>query len=385
MKNNKTIEDTLKNDLCTGCGTCVGLCPNSAIWMIKDDSKGIYIPKINNEKCNQCGLCFEVCPGHSVDFMGLNLEIFGKEPEDVSIGSYLNCYIGHATDYDVRYSSASGGIVTQLLIFALEEGIIDGALVTRMSKENPLEPEPFIAMTREEIIEASKSKYCPGHAPNFRGTEFLLQKQNIRKNDVIKIDYRGEGWPSGHGYGGWGGVSIKLKNGVSKYVPYSSAWSIIGSSYFYPIRCTLCCDKFCELADIAFCDAWLPELADDEIGKSIIISKNKISDNILQKALSNKKIKLDEISSSKVLEATGVGFKKNTLKARMFLFRMCGKKIPTYNSKLLEPSFRAYFDSVVFYLRIYIASKQYFCGFFNTSKFLMKCGSYCIHKLRLVK
>lgn len=438
MKNNKTIEDVANNDLCTGCGTCVGICPNSAIWMIKDDSKGIYSPKINNEICDQCGLCFEVCPGHSVDFMGLNLEIFGKEPEDVSIGSYLDCYIGHATDYDVRYSSASGGIVTQLLIFALEEGIIDGALVTRMSKENPLEPEPFIARTREEIIEASKSKYCPvpanialkeilrsdegekfavvglpchihgirkaemlnmklkekivlhfgivcGHAPNFRGTEFLLQKRNIRKNDVIKIDYRGEGWPSGHGYGRRGGVSIKLKNGVSKYVPYSSAWSIIGSSYFYPIRCTLCCDKFCELADIAFCDAWLPELADDEIGKSIIISKNKISDNILQKALSNKKIKLDEISSNKVLEATGVGFKKNTLKARMFLFRMCGKKIPTYNSKLLEPSFRAYFDSVVFYLRIYIASKQYFCGFLNTSKFLMKCVSYCIHKLRLVK
>jgi coenzyme F420 hydrogenase subunit beta len=44
--------------------------------------------------------------------------------------------------------------------FALEEGIIDGALVTRMKKDRPLEPEPFIARTREEIIEASKSKYC---------------------------------------------------------------------------------------------------------------------------------------------------------------------------------------------------------------------------------
>jgi len=30
-----------------------------------------------------------------------------------------------------------------------------------MKKENPLEPEPFIARTKEEIIEASKSKYCP--------------------------------------------------------------------------------------------------------------------------------------------------------------------------------------------------------------------------------
>ena len=103
----------------------------------------------------------KVCPGHEVDFKGLNLEIFGKEPEDILIGNYLNCYVGHATDYDIRYNSASGGLVTALLIFALEEGLIDGALVTRMKKDKPLEPEPFIARTREEIIEARGSKYCP--------------------------------------------------------------------------------------------------------------------------------------------------------------------------------------------------------------------------------
>jgi len=39
---------------------------------------------------------------------------------------YLNCYIGHSTDYNIRYNSASGGHVTQLSIFALEVGIIDG-------------------------------------------------------------------------------------------------------------------------------------------------------------------------------------------------------------------------------------------------------------------
>lgn len=52
-------------------------------------------------------------------------------------------------------------MVSALLIFALEQGIIDGALVTKMSENNPLEPQPFIARTREEIISAAKSKYCP--------------------------------------------------------------------------------------------------------------------------------------------------------------------------------------------------------------------------------
>ncbi|MHC1595636.1 MAG: coenzyme F420 hydrogenase/dehydrogenase beta subunit N-terminal domain-containing protein [Candidatus Syntropharchaeales archaeon] len=103
-------------------------------------------------------MCYKVCPGHEVDFKELNLEIFGKEPDDILIGNYLNCYIDHATDHEIRYNSASGGLVTALLIYMLEEGLIDGALVTRMKANNPLEPEPFIARTREEIIEADEGE-----------------------------------------------------------------------------------------------------------------------------------------------------------------------------------------------------------------------------------
>jgi coenzyme F420 hydrogenase subunit beta len=157
----ETIAQVVKDELCTGCGTCVALCPEEAIKRTINEKKGINVPELNEEKCNHCGICYEVCPGHEVDFKQLNLEIFGKGPEDVLIGNYLNCYTGYATDYDIRYNSASGGLVTQLLVFALEEGVIDGALVTRMKKDNPLEPEPFIARSKEEIIEASKSKYCP--------------------------------------------------------------------------------------------------------------------------------------------------------------------------------------------------------------------------------
>ena len=143
VKKSQTIEVVVKKGLCTGCGTCVAICPNSAIGMFKDDFKGLYVPKLDHEKCNKCGICYEVCPGHSVDFKQLNQAIFDKEPNNILIGNYLNCYIGHATDYDVRYNSASGGLVTALLVFALVEGVIDGALVTRMNKQKPLEPEPL--------------------------------------------------------------------------------------------------------------------------------------------------------------------------------------------------------------------------------------------------
>jgi coenzyme F420 hydrogenase subunit beta len=97
----ETIAQVVKDGLCTGCGTCISLCPEEAIKLTINEKKGIYVPELNEEKCNNCGICYEVCPGHEVDFKQLNLEIFGKETENVLIGNYLNCYIGHSMDYDI--------------------------------------------------------------------------------------------------------------------------------------------------------------------------------------------------------------------------------------------------------------------------------------------
>ena len=77
------------------------------------------------------------------------------------IGNYLNCYSGYSQDSDIRYHSSSGGLVTSVLLFMLEENLIDGALVVRMKKKNPLKAEFFIARNSKEILSAQGSKYCP--------------------------------------------------------------------------------------------------------------------------------------------------------------------------------------------------------------------------------
>lgn len=398
MKNGKTIE-SVENNLCTGCGTCVALCTEEAIKLTIDERKGIYVPELNEEKCNNCGICYGVCPGHEVDFKQLNLEIFGKEPEDVLIGNYLNCYVGHSTDYDIRYNSASGGLVTQLLIFALEERIIDGALVTRMKKDNPLEPEPFIARTKKEIIEASKAKYCPvpanialkeilesedgerfavvglpchingirkaeqinkslkekiylhigifcGHAPNFLGTEFLLNTLKIKKEDVRNLSYRGEGWP--------GSMKISLESGELLLPDY---WNnLFGLNFFTPARCLLCSDGICELADISFGDAWLPELSDDKIGRSIIVSKSEIGEQLLQVMKLKNRIELDRIGVKKVIQSQAgmLYFKKKNLNARSKLFKAVPK-----NDNVLESDAGDYLIALYSYLNAYISSKSF--------------------------
>ena len=408
---NKTITQIVKDGLCTGCGTCVALCPNESIKLTMNEKKGIYIPELNEEKCNNCGICFKVCPGHEVDFQTLNMEIFGKEPEDVLIGNYLNCYIGHSTDCDIRYNSASGGLVTQLLIFALEEKMINGALVTRMKRDNPLEPEPFIARTKEEIIEASKSKYCPvpvnialeeileseegekfavvglpchiqgirkaeqinkkleekialhlglfccSQGATFLATEYVLQRMNIPKENVTRIDYREGNFPPGM-------MTIRSKKGIIKKISHSEFWGMIFYpfvSWFGPVRCMLCSDETCELADISVGSEWFPYLESGNVNQSLVLVKSKLGEEILQKCEHEDKVKLIKIDKENLFNSKGmITYKKNNLKARISLFKLLGKKTPYYNTDgLPDPTFKAYLSNTLLYMRAYISSKRY--------------------------
>ena len=408
----KTIEEALNAGLCNGCGTCVGLCPNSAIYMSK--AKEVYIPKLNRNECNQCGICFEVCPGHSANFRKLNLMIFGKEQQDILMGNYINCYVGHATDLNIRHNSTSGGLITSLLIFAIEEEIIDGALVTKMNDVRPLEPEVFIARTKDEIISASKSKYCPvpantilkdilrengrfatvglpchiqgirkaeminkklakkivlhlglicNHTPTFSATAYLLQKMKLRKEDVKKIDYRGEGWP--------GGMSIILANGKKNFVGQFNPfyWGYVFNSYFFPTRCILCNDKMCELSDISFGDAW--HLSNSKIGESIIVSRSKIGEELLEKATMKKEIEIKKVSSKQIVESQGLDLVKRQHKARILIFKKLGKRVPVCNQEVLESKTSDYVKALSLYLRNYVSSKPHLWNLINIYPFLL--------------
>ncbi|MBS7630251.1 Coenzyme F420 hydrogenase/dehydrogenase, beta subunit C-terminal domain [Candidatus Bathyarchaeota archaeon] len=377
-----SIINQVKNlNLCTGCGTCAGVCLNNAIEMKKSESEGLYLPHILQEKCTQCGICSKVCPGYEVDFNGLNEKIFGKRPEDNSLGNYLSTYVGESCDINVRFNSSSGGLASHILIYALEKQIIDGAIVTRMNREKPLETETFIARTSGEILEASKSKYCPvtsnkvlkhilredgrfaiiglpchihgirkaeniykplqnkivlhiglmcSHEVNFRGTEFLIGKMHINKKDVKQIAYRGNGWP--------GGMSVTLRDNSLVKIPlfgsWHSYWPVFSSFFFTPIRCFMCPDQTAELADISLGDAWLPELMNDKTGKSIIVSRTEKAEQILSQMKNENLINIRRIPPEKVRQSQRINmiFKKDDFSSRLSLLASRGLSIPRFNN-----------------------------------------------------
>jgi len=387
-----TIAQVVSDGLCTGCGTCAGMCPSGAVRMHISD--GVYLPKIEWQKCSRCGVCATSCPGYSVDFKRLNSTVFGKQPENMLIGNFLRCYVGHSNDESIRYNSSSGGLATEILIFALNEGIIDGALVVRMRKDNPLEPEPFIAKTRKEVIHASKSKYCPvalnealkqileregkfavvglpchiqgirkaeavskklqkrivfhiglmcSHAITFTGVEFLLEKLHIKKEQVAKLDYRGKGWP--------GSMTVQTKNHESSNIPliggWNAYWPIFSSFFFAPIRCMMCSDQTNEFSDVSLGDAWLPELKYEKSGESVVVTRTKIAENVIARMNAAKLISMRSLSLEKVVfsQSSNLQFKKDDLVSRLQVLKWFGLEIPRFAPEL------DFSDSSMSYLR----------------------------------
>ena len=112
---NRNIKKTLKADLCTGCGICEGACPTGAISTIV--TEGNFRPVVNKEKCTNCGRCIKACPGLEVDLVGLaDKYLSDASNHDKMVGRYEKCFTGYSNDDEVRFHSASGGMVSQFLI-----------------------------------------------------------------------------------------------------------------------------------------------------------------------------------------------------------------------------------------------------------------------------
>jgi coenzyme F420 hydrogenase subunit beta len=325
--------------------------------------------------------------------------------------------MGQSKDIEVQRRCSSGGLISSLLIFALEEGIIDGAIVTKMNEKNPLDPEVFIATTKQEVLSATKSKYCPvpvnlglrkilkengkfavvglpcqiaalrkaelkdrallekvklhvglicNHSPTFSATHFLLQKMKIECSKVEKLEYRSEGWP--------GGLSVYLKDKSKRFVSLNDPlyWGHVFNYYFWPRRCFLCIDKVCELSDLSFGDAWLPELNSSQMGHSIVISRSAVGQALLENALLKDRICLSRLDSKKVIESQALDKVKGRLAARFFISKLLLKKVPIYNQKMLKSNKTDYAKAAYVYYASYISRHEKLWRLISVDPFMLK-------------
>ncbi len=163
----------LDSSLCTQCGTCVAVCPYGSIEIMEE---GVSLTGY----CGVCGLCYCQCP----QFTNVNDDagkIFGERPGSESIGVYKNAYSGRTNLPEVEKNAQNGGVVTTLLVSLLEDGFIDGAVVTGTG-DQPWKPEPKVAISPEEVIRNAGTIYS--HSSVVKGLRDVVDNYG-RKNLAV--------------------------------------------------------------------------------------------------------------------------------------------------------------------------------------------------------
>lgn len=131
----KLRNDIIKPGICTLCGACASTCESISL----DEGE----PKLTG-KCTACGVCYNQCPRTITT-------------EDGLIGSLREAYAAQSNLKEIK--GQDGGVVTAMLAYGLEEGLIDCAVVTASSEEEPWKPVSIVARTYDDLLQSSGSIY----------------------------------------------------------------------------------------------------------------------------------------------------------------------------------------------------------------------------------
>ncbi|MCB1247983.1 MAG: Coenzyme F420 hydrogenase/dehydrogenase, beta subunit C-terminal domain [Acidimicrobiales bacterium] len=160
--------EVIQSGLCTGCAGCVISCPHDVIGY--HHREGEYRPfhledELGPDNClhgeKGCTTCTRACPRFRDWEPEANEHLFGHERADDDVaGIYSDIMLTRASDDMVHRMGQDGGLVSAILIWAMEEGYIDGALTSFLDGEaSDWRAKPGVAANRDEVLASAGSRY----------------------------------------------------------------------------------------------------------------------------------------------------------------------------------------------------------------------------------
>jgi coenzyme F420 hydrogenase subunit beta len=256
-------------------------------------------------------------------------------------GPWREVLTGHATDETVRFEGSSGGVITALLVHALDAGLVDGVIHIAPDPRYPARNMTAISRTAQEVIARAGSRYAAsspleaideclvsgkrfafvgkpcdvsalrnlasvdervdrqiplmisffcGGVPSHAGADRILSAMGLEPSAVTDFRYRGRGWP---------GNCVASGPAAHGQMTYAESW---GShlSKEVQFRCKICPDAVGGAADIACADAWhgddgYPSFA-EEPGRSLIVSRTAAGEALLASALAGRVLDVQSAS-----------------------------------------------------------------------------------------
>jgi coenzyme F420 hydrogenase subunit beta len=161
-------DEVVTSGLCTGCAGCVVACPHDVLGY--DDTHGVYRPyHLEPEDgpggCGHgdrgCTSCTRACPRFRAWEPEIDEFLFGRTRRDDEMdGVSKDIILARATDPEIHQKGQDGGLVSAILLWALDHGYIDAALVSYLEGDGTSwKAIPGVARTREEVLAAAGSRY----------------------------------------------------------------------------------------------------------------------------------------------------------------------------------------------------------------------------------
>ncbi len=160
--------EVVTSGLCTGCAGCIVACPHDVLRY--DDTGGHYKPFHVEEDggptdCTHgikgCTMCTRACPRFRTWEPEADVHLHGRERTDDEVsGIEGQVLLARATDPEVLAAGQDGGLVSALLIWALEHDVIDAALVSDLEGDGSTwKAVPAVATDRASVLRSAGSRY----------------------------------------------------------------------------------------------------------------------------------------------------------------------------------------------------------------------------------
>ncbi|MFW6126410.1 MAG: Coenzyme F420 hydrogenase/dehydrogenase, beta subunit C-terminal domain [Chloroflexota bacterium] len=285
--------------------------------------------------------------------------------------------MGRATDDAVYTASQSGGVVTALLLHALRQKLVEGAVVTVTRPGRPPMVEPTIATTEQGIIDGQRSKYLPvpllkvlkdvearqltvavvglpchlhglynlvdarpvldrlipiriglvcDRVMTMAGRDFLISCSGLdgELRDLRFRDKLEGGWP--------GNVKAVSADGQSVVLPARARMSI--KDAFTPARCRLCFDKLNIFADLTAGDPWGIASADKVNGESVVVARTLAGSEFLKEAVNRGALLVRPIQYDEVVEGQKIEQRRREWRGYCEAWRGMGLELPEYHARV---------------------------------------------------